>query len=107
MIETPAACASAGPLELHRLALDEHLAAVGVVHAAEDLHQRRLARAVLAEQRVGLAGESVIEASPRAMTAPKLFVALSRTRRGVELDDVLLVGWRSREMKPFISVLER
>jgi hypothetical protein len=39
----------------HRLALDQDLALVGVVEPVEDVHQRRLAGAVLAEERVDLA----------------------------------------------------
>ena len=38
-----------------RLAVDEDLALVRAEHAVDDVHQRRLARAVLAEQRVDLA----------------------------------------------------
>ncbi len=41
--------------ELHRLAGDDDLALVGVVQPVEDVHQRRLAGTVLAEQRVDLA----------------------------------------------------
>ena len=42
-----------------RLAVDQHLALARRVHAVEDLHQRRLAGAVLAEQGVDLAGPHV------------------------------------------------
>ena len=54
--------ADAGPdrvaraLEPHRLAVDEDLALVGPVEPAEDVHQRRLAGAVLAEQAEDFAG---------------------------------------------------
>ena len=41
--------------ELHRLARDHDLALVRVVEPVEDVHQGRLAGAVLAEQRVDLA----------------------------------------------------
>ena len=41
--------------ELGRLAVDQDLALVGPVEAVEDVHQRRLAGAVLAQQRVHLA----------------------------------------------------
>ena len=37
-------------VQAHRLAVDEHLALVRLHHAGEDLDQRALARAVLAEQ---------------------------------------------------------
>jgi hypothetical protein len=39
----------------HRLAVDEHLAAVGAHRAVDDLHEGGLAGAVLAEHRVDLA----------------------------------------------------
>ena len=42
--------------ELDRLAVDEDLALLRAVDAVEDLHQRALAGAVLAEQGVDLAG---------------------------------------------------
>jgi hypothetical protein len=41
-------------LELQPLAVDEDLSLVGVVEAVEDVHERRLARPVLAEQAVDL-----------------------------------------------------
>ncbi len=40
----------------HRRAVDQQLARVGLFDPADDLHQRRLAGAVLAEQRHDLAG---------------------------------------------------
>ena len=46
-------------MEGHRLALDEDLPLVGLVQPVEDVHQRRLAGAVLAEQRVHLAAREV------------------------------------------------
>ena len=42
-----------------RLALPDDLAAVGLVRAGEDLDERRLARAVLPEDAVHLAGDDV------------------------------------------------
>ena len=45
--------------ELDRLALPAHLAGARLDQAVDDLHQRRLAGAVLAEQRVDLAGIEV------------------------------------------------
>ena len=53
--------------EAHRLAVDPHLAGVGRDDAGEDVHQRRLAGAVLAEQRMNLArlaGRSRRRAAP-------------------------------------------
>ena len=46
-------------VDLDRLAVDQDLALVGLVQAVQDRHQRRLAGAVLAEQRVDLAGDHV------------------------------------------------
>ena len=48
--------ASRGRAEVRRLAVDEELALVGLVHAGEDLDQRRLAGAVVAEHAGHLAG---------------------------------------------------
>ena len=56
MIETPAARDGRGAAEHDRLAVDQQLARLGLVHAGQDLDQRRLAGTVLAEQRVRLAG---------------------------------------------------
>ena len=75
----PAARDAAGPAEHRRLAVDAQLAAVGLMDAGEDLHQGRLAGAVLAEQGVHLAtaqqDRSVDERADRA----------ERLRRTVEL----------------------
>ena len=54
-IPTPASIAALGDAEAHRLPVDRDLALVRVVEPVEDVHQRRLAGAVLAEQRVHLA----------------------------------------------------
>ena len=43
------------PVEAHGLAVDEDLALVGLVEAVQDVHESRLARAVLAEERVDVA----------------------------------------------------
>jgi hypothetical protein len=62
------------------------LALVGVVRAAEDLHQRRLAGAVLADQRVHLADAAVeVDAVDRGDGAEALHDAahLERVRRSV------------------------
>ena len=52
----PARDGVARALDLHRLAVDQDLALVGLEQPVEDVHQGRLARAVLAEQGVDLAG---------------------------------------------------
>ena len=52
----PSVLAWAGLAWRHRLALPEHLRLRSVDHAVDDLHQRRLAGAVLAEHGVDLAG---------------------------------------------------
>ena len=54
-IPIPRAIASFGELKTTCLPFDQDLALVRPVEAVEDVHQRRLARAVLAEQRVHLA----------------------------------------------------
>ena len=46
------AIASVGELNVHLLAVDLDRALVGLLHAVQDLHQRRLAGAVLADQGV-------------------------------------------------------
>jgi hypothetical protein len=46
-------------VELDRSAIEENLAGVGANRAAENLHQRRLARAVLARHHVDLSGTHV------------------------------------------------
>ncbi len=51
----PAAMASSGRRSRSRLAVEDHLAGVGLDEAGQDLHQGRLAGAVLAEQAVQLA----------------------------------------------------
>ena len=58
-IPTPAPIDALGDAEAHGLSLDQDLALVGVVEPVEDVHQRRLAGAVLAEQCVHLALEQV------------------------------------------------
>ena len=55
----PSAMASRGPAIRGRLAVDQDLAGVRVDQAVEDVHQGRLAGAVLADQRVDLAGAHV------------------------------------------------
>ena len=55
----PRSIASLGFVDRHRLAVHEDLALVGVGQAVEDVHQGRLPGAVLAEQRVDLAGPHV------------------------------------------------
>jgi hypothetical protein len=51
----PSARACAGLAMLHRLAVPAHLALVGLHGAVDDLHQRGLAGAVLAQHGVDLA----------------------------------------------------
>ena len=58
-IPIPRSIASFGDLSDDRLAVQEDLALVGPVEPVEDVHQRRLAGAVLAEQRVHLAAPQV------------------------------------------------
>jgi hypothetical protein len=55
----PSARAAGGRGDLHRLAVPADLALVGPDRAVDDLHQRRLAGAVLAEDGVDLAGRDL------------------------------------------------
>ena len=55
-VATPSACASRGLRKRDRLAVDQDLALAGLVHAGQDLDQRRLAGAIVAEQAMHLAG---------------------------------------------------
>ena len=55
----PAAMASLGDWKCAQLAVDVDGAGVGLVHAVQRLHQRRLAGAVLADDRVDGAGADV------------------------------------------------
>ena len=58
-IPIPRAIASCAELDAHGLAVDQDLALVRVVEPVQDVHQRRLAGAVLAEQRVHLAAPEI------------------------------------------------
>ena len=55
----PRAMASAGPVIVDGLAVEQDLALVRRRQPVEDVHQRRLAGAVLAEQGMDLAGPDV------------------------------------------------
>ena len=70
----PAAIASPGPVKVHRLAVDQDLALVGLVEPVEDVHQGGLAGAVLAEQRVDLARLDVRSIASLATSVPKRLV---------------------------------
>ena len=73
IVAMPAACASRGLAKRTGVAVDRDGALVRRVHAREDVHQRRLAGAVLAEQRVDLAGLQVeIDAAQRLDAAEAL-----------------------------------
>ena len=75
----PRAFASAGERELHRLAAQHDLALVRRVDAGEDLHQRALAGAVLADQPVDLARQQLeIDAVERGRAAEALGDAAER-----------------------------
>ena len=59
--------------EMHRSAVDAHLACVAGVHAGDDLHQRAFAGAVLAGEAVDLAGlQREIDAAQRLDAAERL-----------------------------------
>ena len=79
MTAMPAARGVGGAGEHGGLPVERSSPAVGLVHAGEDLHQSRLARAVLTDQRVGLAGEqhrAVLEGG----TAPNDLCSLQLAR---------------------------
>ena len=59
MMPMPSRAASAGPCITTGTPSMANLAGVGPMDAAEDLHQRRLARAVLADEPDDLAGRHV------------------------------------------------
>ena len=84
------------------LAVDEDLARVGMVEPVEDVHQRRLAGAVLAEQRVHLAGQQV-EVDPVVREhAGEALRDLSEleNRRGVGHPRDSMTRGRRREKEP-------
>ena len=58
-IPIPRSIASLGRGYVHGLAVDQDLALVRAVEPVEDVHERRLAGAVLAEERVHLAAAEV------------------------------------------------
>ena len=59
MIAMPASRASAGPCEHHLAAVHAQRAAIGEMHAGEDLDERRLAGPVLAHEPVDLAADEL------------------------------------------------
>ena len=65
------------------LAVDDDLALVGLVEAVEDVHQRRLAGAVLAEQRMHLAAAKIeVDVSLATMPGKRLVIPLSSRSDG-------------------------
>ena len=78
----PSAAASAVLAKLHRLAVEQDLALRRLLDAGDDLHQRRFAGAVLADQHVDGAG-------------PHFEVdVLDRHRAGIDLGDAATAGCR-------------
>ena len=72
IVATPAACAARGSAK-RTGAVDQHLAGVRLDHAREHVHQRRLAGAVLAEQRMDLAAVEIeVDAAQRLDAAETL-----------------------------------
>ena len=57
--------------------IDEHVARVGLLHTADDVHERRLAGAVLAKQRGHLAGRHVEAHAAKRMHARKALLDVS------------------------------
>ena len=82
----PRSIASFGERIATGLPVDADLALVGLVEAVEDVHQRRLAGAVLAEQRVHLAAPEVeVDAVVRDDAPGKRFVIPFSSRRRARL----------------------
>ena len=67
--------------DLHLLAPNDDLPAVGRVHAVEDAHQGGLAGPVLPDERMHLTGTELEVTSSFAMTPGNRFVMCSRTTR--------------------------
>ena len=93
----------AGPLgvadagEADGRAVDQDLAGVGGLDAGEDLHQRRLAGAVLAHERVNLAGAEVeVDAVERGHAGEALADAVGAQERAIRVADVRSAGHASR-----------
>ena len=85
----PCSIASRGLRRRERLALPAHLAAIGLDESGEDLQQRRLAGAVLADQRVRLAlGDVEADAAERVDGAER-FLGCGRTAGSRAKDDSL------------------
>ena len=60
--------------ERNRLAAPQHFAAVALVHASDDLHQRGFARAVFAHQQMDFAFGDFEVAVAQSMHAAKAFL---------------------------------
>ena len=87
MVATPARLGGARIGEAHGRAIDPHVAGVGLDHAGENVHQRRLAGAVLAEQRMDLALAQVeIDAAQRLNAAEALDHAVHGEQRRRRFD---------------------
>ena len=79
----PGALGFLGRGEARRAPVDQDLAGVRLIDAGDDLDQRRLARAVLAEQRVNLAGADVErDAAQRAHAGKALLEVAHLEQRG-------------------------
>ena len=77
----PAARASRGEAKARPAAVEPKLALVVGMHAGDDLHQRALAGAVLADEPMDLAGGSAKSTSLSAATPPKDFVIPVSSRK--------------------------
>jgi hypothetical protein len=91
----------AGGVELDRLAEERDLTLVGPVQPRQDVRQRRLAGAVLAQQRVDLAGRRLeVDLLVRDDGGEPLGDAPQRDRRrwrgGVSLPAATISPWRYR-----------
>ena len=95
----PCSIAARGPAKRDRLAVDLDRAGVGLEGAVEDLHERRLARAVLAREARGSRPRSARSRRRRApaRSANALRMPVIRTRRRASQDAACELDGRERE----------
>ena len=105
---TPAACA-ARVGEARCGAVDQHIAGVGLDHARENVHQRRLAGPDLAEQRVDLAAiEIEVDPAERLDAAEALdHSAHGEERRGTSSFVHRALAQESRTIRVVVSRSDR
>ena len=100
---TPALLRLGRRVEVDGRAVEQHRAAVAMVRAGHDLHERRLARAVLADEGVNLAALAASKSTPSsAVTPAKRLTIPSMRSTGAS---VVVMGLApGRRALPFLSV---